>query len=838
MKNLNFARFTGGSTGCSILALAAALTITAPATAQTAPASPDPSGPQAVTTIQEIIVTAQKRSENLQSVPVAVTAITSDQIANARIENIADLRSVAPNLYVVTQPGGNNIPSTMMRGQVSGAASNPTVDNGISYYIDGVYLGSLSGIIFDVADIERIEVIRGPAGTLFGTNSTGGAINYITSGPRGVFAAKQDFSYARFGSFRSKTRIDLPEWHGISAAVSYLHNEKRNNVRNYDQITLDYTNETSGKVGALTSVKRLGESTTDAVHATVRWKPLDDLTLDYKFDWSRQEFAPPPVYLLGFPDTPGGIAAYQLVTSQVYFGGPTLDDYIQTERGGVAYNDTTTKSVTKTISHLIVGTYRANDHLTIKNTTSWRSLDRNAFTSNLDGTGTLTVPIAYGPDGSPAAFAPLSPLSVRCCNQLRQFSNELQFNVDTRPVTATAGLFYYNRRTPRGENPFGLPVVDTFQVFPGNSHPGTPITDFDRSFYYKVRQVAGYGQATWHATDQIDVTGGLRYTQDDKTFFDTSAGEPGTTYTYSKGNFSYLANLTYKPSNQILLYAKYVTSFIAGGTAAGPLAVDSVTGKVFQGPAIPYKEERAYSWEGGLKADWLGHRLRTNLALFHVRYSNLQTPIFASTGCVTSPSGICEPIVSSQYTANFGKARAYGLEFEVTAVPIENLTLSASGSVTDFKYLEISPEVLASGGVTKVSDYPETMRPTFLSNFSAEYVQPLDEGMRLALRVDGALRSRIVVGTSVFSSAGFAAAGLPYTNDYMNAENTQKALLTLNARLSLMDVPLGPTTATLSLWGRNLTNKQQINIISNTGVTAAALFDDPVTYGIDLSVKL
>lgn len=830
MKNLNFARFTGSS----ILALGAALTAL-PAAAQTTPAGGDG---QPVTTIQEIIVTAQKRSENLQSVPVAVTAITSDQIANSRIENIADLRSVAPNLYVVTQPGGNAIPSTMMRGQVSGAASNPTVDNGISYYIDGVYLGSLSGIIFDVADIERIEVIRGPAGTLFGTNSTGGAINYITSGPRGVFAAKQDFSYARFGSFRSKTRIDLPEWHGISAAVSYLHNEKRNNVRNFDQITLDYSDETSGKVGALTSVKRLGESTTDAVHATVRWKPLDDLTIDYKFDWSRQEFSPPPVYLLGFPDTPGGIAAYQLVASQVYFGGPTLDDYIQTERGKAAFNNTTTKSVTKTISHLIVGSYRANEHLTIKNTTSWRSLDRNAFTSDLDGTGTLTVPIAYGPDGSPTVFAPLSPLSVRCCNQLRQFSNELQFNVDTRPVAATAGLFYYTRRTPPGENPFGLPVVDTFQVFPGNAHPGTPITDFDRSFYFKVRQVAGYGQATWHATDQIDVTGGIRYTQDDKTFFDTSAGEPGSTYTYSKGNFSYLANLTYKPSRDLLLYAKYVTSFIAGGTAAGPLAVGSVTGKVFQGPAIPYKEERAVSWEGGLKADWLGHRLRTNLALFHVRYSNLQTPIFASSGCVTSPSGICEPIVSSQYTANFGKARAFGLEFEVTAIPIENLTLSASGSMTDFKYLEISPEVLASGGVSKVSDYPETIRPTFMSNLSAEYVQPLDDGMRLALRVEGALRSKIVVGTSAYSSAGFEAAGLPYDNDYMNAANTQKALLTLNARLSLMDVPLGPTTATVSLWGRNLTNKQQINMISNTGVTAAVLFDDPVTYGIDLSIKL
>lgn len=835
MKGFDFAYFVG----CSAIAVAAA-GLAAPAEAQAIPGAEgtEQVGDIPVRGIREIIVTAQKRSENLQNVPVAVTAITADQIRNSRIENIADLRSVAPNLYVVTQAGGNGIPTTTMRGQVSGAASNPTIDNGISYYIDGVYLGALSGIIFDVADIERIEVIRGPAGTLFGTNSTGGAVNYITSGPKGQFAIRQDASYARFGSWRSKTRVDLPEWNGLSASVSYLHNERGSNVRNFDRITLDYSNETSGKVGALTSAKHLDESVTDAVHAALRWEPLDDLTIDYKFDWSRQKSSPAPVYLLGFPDTPGGIAAYQLVASQIFFGGPAIDDYVQTERGRIAYNDTTTRNVTKTNSHLVVASYRANDNFSIKNTTSWRSLERNAFTSNLDGAGTVQVPIAFAGDGTPIAFAPMALLSVRCCNQLRQFSNELQFNLDTDPLTATAGLFYYNRRTPPGTNPFGLPVVDTFQVFPGNSHPGAPIGSFDRSFYYKVRQVAGYGQVTYHLNDAVDVTGGVRYTQDDKTFFDTSAGEPGETYSYSKGNFSYLANVTYKPSPDLLLYAKYVTSFIAGGNSAGPLAVDSTTGNVFQGSAIPYQEERAYSWEGGVKAEWFDRRLRTNLALFHVRYTNLQTPIFASSGCITSPGGLCEPIVSSQFTTNFGKARAYGLEFEITAAPIDNLTLVAGGSYTDFKYLQIDPLVLASGGVTRVEDYPVSMRPKVLTNVSAEYVVPLDGDARLSMRVEGAFRSKIVVGASRFGNAGFAAAGIDYDNEYLNVMNTQNALLTLNARVSVMDVPLGRANATVSVWGRNLTNRQQLNFVATTGVTAAGLFDNPVTYGVDLSIAL
>ncbi|OCC22401.1 hypothetical protein MB02_17070 [Croceicoccus estronivorus] len=786
--------------------------------------------------VAEIVVTAQKRAENLQSVPVAVTAVTSEAIQNARIENIADMRSIAPNLYVTVQGGGSSIPTTTMRGQVSGASSNPTVDNGISYYIDGVYLGALNGLLFDISDIERIEIIRGPAGTLFGTNSTGGAINYITSGPKGEFGIKQDFSYSRFNSFRSKTRIDLPEWNGISASVSYLHNEKRSNVRNYTQTTLDYTNHTAGKVGKLTSVKDLNESTTDAVHAAVRWEPLADLSFEYKFDWTRQKSAPPAVYLLGFPGTPGGVGAYQLVASQQYFGGPTLDDYIQTERGKVVFNDNTTQTITKTQSHLLVTNYDANEWLTIKNSTSWRSNDRNAFTSNLDGAGLLTTPIAY--DGAiPTAFAPIALLSVRCCNKLRQFSNELQLNIDTEKVTGTLGLFHYVRRTKAGQSPFGEQVTDVFQVFPGNAHPGAPLTDFDRSFYYRVKQTAGYGQLTYHVNDRFDITGGIRYTQDDKTFFDTAAGEPGQTYQYSKGNFSFLGNLSYKPTDDIMLYAKYVTSFIAGGTSAGALAYDSVTNQVFQGPAIPYKEEKAKSWEAGLKAEWFDRRLRTNLALFHVKYTGLQTPIFQSSGCIVSPNDICEPIASSQFVTNFGKARAYGAEFEITAVPVEGLTLSASGSYTDFDYQEISPLLLANASVTEVKDYPETARPKFMTNLSAEYVMPLMNETKLALRVDGNYRSKINISTDTFSNQAFVDANIDYDNSYMQALTTQKGLFRLNARASVMDIPVGPAKAMVSVWGRNLTDKQQLNFVANTGITAAGIFDDPATYGIDLTFQ-
>jgi iron complex outermembrane receptor protein len=778
--------------------------------------------------VAEIVVTAQKRAENLQSVPVAVTAVTSEAIANARIENIADLRSIAPNLYVVTQPGGSSIPSTVMRGQVSGAASNPTVDNGISYYIDGVYLGALNGILFDINEIERIEIIRGPAGTLFGTNSTGGAINYITSGPKGEFGVKQDLSYARFGSFRSKTRIDTPEWNGLSASVSYLHNEKKNNVRNFRQTTIDYSTHTDGEVGKLTSVKNLGESTTDAVHVAVRWKDVvEGLTLDYKYDWSRQKSAPPAVYLLGFPDTQAGIGAYMAVAAQQYFGGPSVDDYIQTSRGKTAYNDNTSETITKTQSHLFVANYQANDWLSIKNTASWRSNKRNGFTSNLDGTGFLQT----------GATSQLGLLTVLCCSHLNQFSNELQLNIDTDKVTGTVGLFHYTRRTKPGSNPWGEATTHAFGNYVNGVYTGTPITDFERSFFYRVKQTAGYGQLTYHLTDKFDITGGIRYTQDDKTFFDTAAGEPGSTYQYSKGNFSFLGNVSYKANEDFMAYAKYSTSFIAGGTAAGPLAVDSVTGRIFQGPAITYGEEKAKSWEAGIKTQWFDRRLRANIAAFYVTYTGLQTPLFSADGFIMSPSGNLEPILSSQFTTNFGKARAYGAEWEFTAVPTEGLTLTWSGSYTDFDFKKISQTILDAGGVTDVKDYPEAQRPKFMTTASAQYVMPLVDDTSLMVRLDAAYRSSINVGTQQFSNAGFVAAGIDYDNRYMNDLLKQKGLLTLNARATVMDIPVGPTKAAVSVWGRNITNKQRLNFIANTGITAAALFDDPATYGVDLSIE-
>src|SRR5438128_1193532 len=139
--------------------------------------------------LEEIVVTAQKREQRLQEVPAAVTALSKDALTANRVTSIMDLNSLVPNLRARVQPGGTNLGNYTMRGLVA-TGSVTGSDKGVAIYLDGVYLGAGSGSLYELADLERVEVLRGPQGTLFGRNSNGGAISFVTAEPRGTFGFK------------------------------------------------------------------------------------------------------------------------------------------------------------------------------------------------------------------------------------------------------------------------------------------------------------------------------------------------------------------------------------------------------------------------------------------------------------------------------------------------------------------------------------------------------------------------------------------------------------------------------------------------------------------------
>ncbi len=188
-------------------------------------------GAEAEGGLQEIIVTAQKREQSMQDVPIAITALTGDALATNRVTTVSDLTGLAPGVIVRTAAGGSQLPSFSIRGAISYGVV-PGSDKQVSIYIDGVYLAAARGAIFDLPDVERIEMLRGPQGTLFGRNATAGAVSISTREPTGEPGVKAALTLGNYDQKRFRLSMDLPQMGPFSGYVSYVHNYKRGDIRN------------------------------------------------------------------------------------------------------------------------------------------------------------------------------------------------------------------------------------------------------------------------------------------------------------------------------------------------------------------------------------------------------------------------------------------------------------------------------------------------------------------------------------------------------------------------------------------------------------------------------
>ncbi len=174
--------------------------------------------------VEEVTVTARRVEESLQEVPTAVTALTADDLEALNIDGFLTVVQTVPNVYIQKQGGSPAAPQMNIRG-VSNGSLNLQVDSGIGMYIDGVYMGRAGAASFEMADLARVEVLRGPQGTLFGRNSTGGAISLITAAPAGEFAVKVEGGVGNLEHHRYKASIDMPEWNGLSGRLVLGHTE-------------------------------------------------------------------------------------------------------------------------------------------------------------------------------------------------------------------------------------------------------------------------------------------------------------------------------------------------------------------------------------------------------------------------------------------------------------------------------------------------------------------------------------------------------------------------------------------------------------------------------------
>jgi iron complex outermembrane receptor protein len=743
-------------------------------------------------TIDEVVVTAQKREQRLQDVPISITALTATELVANRVDNVRDLNGLAPNLTTRPSAGGSFIANYTIRGLFA-TGSAPGSDKGVSQYIDGVYLQNSGASIFDLADIQRIEVLKGPQGTLFGRNATGGAVTFYTRNPTGEFGGKQDFTVGNYGQFRSRTRIDLPALGPFSATLTYTHTERRGDTKNLGAGTVwDYGPATGGAIGKLTSPKRLGDQDVNAVFAAIRFAPNDKFEALYKFDYAKNKF------------TPDGTG---LVATRTASLGPVLGGAFNASatpigrtRPDAVNNWFSTPGHTTNYGHNLTMTYELTPHLTLKNILAYRHSD--LFVANqLDGLGGVLLPVA------PGVSVPFLGIDNSTVTKEHQWSDEFQVNYDTSWMVLTAGYLHFDDKVSTGGPP-GAANTIIFSAVPGFVIPTT------RSIPSTVhlKSDAGYAQGEFHLTPQIDAIGGVRYTKDVKNGFDRGGATP-IPIVYSKSQVTYLVGVNYKPTEDVLTYIKYSTGYVSGGFLANNA----------------YAPELARSLEGGVKSEWVENRLRANLAVFNVNYRNLQSVTSGATYCRIQPAVPCG---SPQVVYNLGNATARGAELELTAKPMQGLTLQSGLGYTHFHISKLQP-FLVSPQNPFTSTFIPTYRPKWTVNLAAQYdTGEVVAGAHATFRVDADYRSK-----SYTLSGGSTLAGVSDPGGIITATTIPGAWL-VNGRIALVDIAFGHgLKGQIALWARNLFDNKDPTFTAYLGPFTGANYERARTFGLDLSAE-
>jgi iron complex outermembrane receptor protein len=795
--------------------------------------------------LEEIVVTAQRREQSMQDVPVAITAFTRDALQANRISSVSDLTGLAPGTTVRTSAGGIQTPLITIRGQVSvGVVAG--ADKQVSMYIDGVYISNPRGSIFDLPDIERIEVLRGPQGTLFGRNATAGAINVTTRDPTGEAHIKGAFTYGNYDQVRAQVSADTPQFGPFSAYLSFVHRYKRGDVRNASSGLIWDRTLSPSRYGKVTkSVDYLGTIDSNSYFAALKFEPSDSFKMVYKYDRNEDNGSPDAAAFNGYdPATPlTGSVVTALLNSQpnpVYIASDGL-------RPEVVNNGFAIPREALIQGHSVTATWQATDNLTIKNIFAYRS-GRLFSTSALDGISNLTFtqaavqplatllafsrfPAAQAPGEIPGLIASLTPqvggrfllVTSGAASDNKQWSDELQINFHTNRLQLTAGAMWFHSKEHSG-SPLGFASNPT--SLSGIIYPASglfPLFPSQGQFTNSGTSLAAYLQAEYQVTPQLSVVAGGRITQDKKSsIFEFGPLNSLTTIVppiYKKTKPNWMVGVNYKPNDNLLLYGKYSTSFVSGGSTVG----------------VVYEPETAKSFEVGVKADLLDRRLRANLALFHVTYEHYQSAQGTSQGQsrallieAATPlygAAIATTLASAFSTFNFdaGTLRAQGFELDLTAAPARGLTMGGTLGYTDAKYTELNPLVLA----TNNGQFNTINRPKWTGTLWGQYESaPLFGAATFMIRADAAYKSRELLASfqrPPSSSLAFL--------------NTVKPYWLINGRAALRHINLGGGEAELAVWGKNLTDRRFPSFTLVQGFVSGSGYIPARTYGIDVSIE-
>ena len=628
--------------------------------------------------LEEILVTATRREESAATIPISITALSSEQLEAFRMENIADVQTLTPNFSVYQVVGGSNEPITSIRG-ILNRSSNATEDATVGIYQDEVYLARGYSVMGQMLDTERVEVLRGPQGTLFGRNTTGGAVQIVS---RSAEIGGETDGYARFtagnyGLYEGKAAatIQLGDAAALRVAGSLTQRDGYTDSYLVDD-TFSPPNGQFGYIDGVTPAEKFDTHDADnhAFRVSLAWAPSENGLFNLSYYQSKGENnGVLNQGILGDLGGPGSTPAGRSSFSTFYSG--------------------LTKERTRSSRDvdIVIGKYEhdfAND-VSLKLIAS-HAESESSEVFNTDGIVT---------SGTPLTLKLLSFLD----GEVSQSTFEIQVSGSNGNLDWITGLYYFEEDA----DDQNVSAVTSDLVGLGVLPPPAEIAFSTQSFVDVTvanESASVFGSLSYALSEDLKLRAGGRYTEDTKGYDGRTTSRspllpfpicaytgafvmPGGACT-SQGvipgsvdfdNISWDISLDYQINDVFFAFAKVATGYRSGGISLGANSVAT---------AVPFTEDEVISYELGLKTR-IGNTARIDVTLYASDYSDVQQNV-NSTGAVSCAPTV-QPII---VTCNLGDADVKGFELEASWQVTESFGLRASYGYVDFEYKDVDLELV------------------------------------------------------------------------------------------------------------------------------------------------
>jgi iron complex outermembrane recepter protein len=687
--------------------------------------------------LQEIVVTAQFRQEKLQDVPIAITALNSAAMDARNMTNLVDIANSAPNVTMFESSAAfGKTNAAFIRGIGQGDFNLASSEPGVGIYIDDVYFATTLGSAFDLYDLDRVEVLRGPQGTLQGKNSIGGAINLVSKKPTGDGSGYVDVTLGDFSRRDFKAAYDM----SIIPDSLFLRVSAFEQYRTGYVTRVNYgcanpqppANPTSGGIttnaqgytvntaapqylqgnspaalGAGCNEGTEGGIDVRGARGQLRWLINDKMENNftaYVVDDNSEAAAETLVVTV-----PSQIAAFNATLLAKY--GQQFDNRFLTNNFYTSYANFYDLNLQEAIPDT-----DSMHQWGFSDVYDWDFAEHAHFKS-------ITAFLGYWTDFSDDQSA--SPLPLAWAYNLvdhQQFTQEFRLtgNAFDQLDWATGAFYYRGESTNRGQINVAIDGLNFYQ--------NSPLLDHN---------LAVFGQVTEHFTDQFSVTAGARETHEDKEYtYQSFFGRLGP-YTVNYSHTDWKVDADYKVTPDVMVYVSASTGFRGGGFNPRPFAADQINS---------FQPEKLLEYELGTKTQWFDHKVTFNADVFYGDYKNLQFQTQLIQGGIPY-AGI----------SNIGAATIYGYEVELEARPVGGLAVNSSIGFTGFKYKDLGDSVGCGGfadptaaaaagqciaGNPGYSDYP-TGQPKLKANIGVAYEFPIPGGSRITPRLDATYQSKV-----------------------------------------------------------------------------------------------